>query len=106
MFSDLALVWLQLFQQLSLYGSLQQQTHCLKDSVSLLLGGLQVIHLESFGPVQPIFEHCGDLSLFHKTLMSHPLYLHPRSLQGLSALLDRYVGARPPEDEALLCFLT
>lgn len=92
-FSDLALLWLQLFQQLSVYRSLQQQTDWLKQRISLLLGGLQVIHLERFGPVQPIIEHCSNLSMFHKTLMSHQVYLHPRSLQGLTVLLDKYAVA-------------
>lgn len=91
------LVWLQLFQQLSIYRSLQQQTDWLKERISLLLGGVQVVYLERFGPVQPITEHCSNLSLFHKTLMSHPLYLHPRSLQGLAALLDKYVVPLPFE---------
>lgn len=100
------LVWLQLFQQLSVYRSLQQQTHWLKERISLLLGGVQVIYLERFGPVQPIIEHCSDLSLFHKTLMTHPLYLHPRSLQGLTVLLDKYVVASPLKDSnAIFCFL-
>lgn len=100
------LVWLQLFQQLSVYRSLQQQTDWLKERISLLLGGVQVIYLERFGPVQPIIEHCSDLSQFHKTLMTHPLYLHPRSLQGLTVLLDKYVVTSPLKDSnAIFCFL-
>eukprot|EP00066_Takifugu_rubripes_P014195 XP_011603461.1 PREDICTED: T-cell activation inhibitor, mitochondrial isoform X2 [Takifugu rubripes] len=82
--------WTKLFQQLSVYRSLQQQTDWLKERISLLLGGVQVKHLERFGPVQPIIEHCSNLSMFHKTLMTHQLYLHPRSLQGLSVLLDNH----------------
>lgn len=101
------LMWLQLFQQLPVYRSLQQQTDWLKERISLLLGGVQVKHLERFGPVQPIIEHCSNLSMFHKTLLTHQLYLHPRSLQGLSVLLDKYDGTLPLEDSnTVFCLLT
>ncbi|CAG02774.1 unnamed protein product, partial [Tetraodon nigroviridis] len=80
--------WTKLFQQLSVYRRLQQQSDWLKERIGLLLGGVQVLHLERFGPAQPILEHLGDLSLFHKSLISHPRHLHPRSLRGLAALLD------------------
>lgn len=105
--SDPVLVWLQLFQQLSIYRRLQQQTDWLKERVSLLLGGVQVKHLDRFGPVQPIIEHCSNLSTFHKTLMTHQLYLHPRSLQGLTVLLDKYVATSPLKDSnTTFCLLT
>lgn len=84
-------VCLQLFEQLSSYRSLQQQTESLKERISLLLGGTQVIHLEGLGPVESIAEHYTTLSTFHKTLMSQRLRLHPRSLQGLIMLLEKYV---------------
>lgn len=101
------LVWLQLFQQLSVYRSLQQQTDWLKERISLLLGGVQVKHLERFGPAQPIIEHCSNLSMFHKTLLTQQLYLHPRSLQGLSVLLDKYDVTLPLEDSnTIFCLLT
>lgn len=82
-----------MFQQLSVYRRLQQQSDWLKERIGLLLGGVQVLHLERFGLAQPILEHLGDLSLFHKSLISHPRHLHPRSLRGLAALLDRYAVA-------------
>ncbi|XP_070822759.1 T-cell activation inhibitor, mitochondrial isoform X2 [Chaetodon trifascialis] len=80
--------WTKLFEQLSSYRSLQQQTEWLKERISLLLGGTQVIHVERLGPVQPITEHYSTLSTFHKSLMSRRLHLHPRSLQGLTILLE------------------
>ncbi|XP_018536291.1 T-cell activation inhibitor, mitochondrial isoform X2 [Lates calcarifer] len=80
--------WTKLFQQLPSYRSLQQQTEWLKERISLLLGGTQVVHMERLGPVQPIAEHYSTLSTFHKNLMSRRLRLHPRSLQGLTMLLE------------------
>ncbi|KAM9353962.1 T-cell activation inhibitor, mitochondrial [Symphorus nematophorus] len=80
--------WTKLFQQLSSYRSLHQQTEWLKERISLLLGGALVIHVERLGPVQPITEHYSTLSTFHKSLMSRRLRLHPRSLQGLTMLLE------------------
>ncbi|XP_014831086.1 PREDICTED: T-cell activation inhibitor, mitochondrial isoform X1 [Poecilia mexicana] len=77
--------WTKLFQQLPSYRSLQQQTDWLKERISCLLGGSQVIHL---GPVQPIAEHYSTLNAFHKSLMSRRLHLHPRSLHGLTMVLD------------------
>lgn len=90
-------VCLQLFEQLSSYRSLQQQTDWLKERISLLLGGTQVIHVERLGPVQPIAEHYSTLSTFHKRLMSRRLHLHPRSLQGLTILLEKYAVTLPSE---------
>uniref|UniRef100_A0A3Q4FYC8 T cell activation inhibitor, mitochondrial n=1 Tax=Neolamprologus brichardi TaxID=32507 RepID=A0A3Q4FYC8_NEOBR len=80
--------WTKLFEQLPGYRSLQQQTHWLKERISLLLGGTQVVHMDRLGPVQPIAEHYSSLNTFHKRLMSHHLRLHPRSLQGLTMLLE------------------
>uniref|UniRef100_A0A8D3B593 T-cell activation inhibitor mitochondrial n=1 Tax=Scophthalmus maximus TaxID=52904 RepID=A0A8D3B593_SCOMX len=82
--------WIKLFQQLPSYRSLQQQTDWLKERIGLLLGGTQVVHVERLGPVQPIAEHYGTLSTFHKRLVSRHLRLHPRSLQGLSILLENH----------------
>ncbi|KAM9425256.1 T-cell activation inhibitor, mitochondrial isoform 2-T2 [Pholidichthys leucotaenia] len=75
--------WTKLFEQLPSYRSLQQQTEWLKEQISFLLGGIQV------GPVQDITEHYSTLSTFHKRLMSQRLCLHPRSLQGLTVLLEK-----------------
>lgn len=83
-------VCVQLFEQLPSYRSLQQQTDWLKERISLLLGGAQVIHVERLGPVQLIAEHYSTLSTFHKSLMSRHLRLHPRSLQGLTMLLEKW----------------
>ncbi|KAA8591984.1 hypothetical protein FQN60_017358, partial [Etheostoma spectabile] len=80
--------WTKLFEQLPGYRSLQQQTDWLKERISLLLGGTQVVHVERLGPVQSIAEHYSTLNTFHKTLMSRRLHLHPRSLQGLTMLLE------------------
>ncbi|KAM4735127.1 T-cell activation inhibitor, mitochondrial isoform 1-T2 [Anableps anableps] len=80
--------WTKLFQQLPSYRRLQQQTDWLKERISDLLGGSQVIHLEKLGPVQPIAEHYSTLSTFHKSLMSHHLRLHPRSMYGLTMVLE------------------
>ncbi|XP_008431043.1 T-cell activation inhibitor, mitochondrial isoform X2 [Poecilia reticulata] len=77
--------WTKLFQQLPSYRSLQQQTDWLKERISCLLGGSQVIHL---GSVQPIADHYSTLNAFHKSLMSRRLHLHPRSLHGLTMVLD------------------
>ena len=83
----------QLFEQLPSYRRLHQQTDWLKERISLLLGGTQVVHMERLGPVQPIAEHYSTLSTFHKNLMSRRLRLHPRSLQGLTMLLEKYAVA-------------
>ncbi|KAM8869014.1 T-cell activation inhibitor, mitochondrial isoform 1-T2 [Spinachia spinachia] len=80
--------WTKLFEQLPGYRSLQQQTDWLKERISLLLGGTQVVHVERLRPVQSIGEHYGSLSAFHKSLVSRRLRLHPRSLQGLTMLLE------------------
>lgn len=87
----------QLFEQLPGYRSLQQQTDWLKERISLLLGGTQVVHVERLRPVQSIGEHYGSLSAFHKSLVSRRLRLHPRSLQGLTMLLEKYAVPRQPE---------
>ncbi|KAM9722991.1 T-cell activation inhibitor, mitochondrial isoform 2-T2 [Menidia menidia] len=80
--------WTKLFQQLASYRSVQQQAEWLQERISLLLGGVQVVHTERLGPVQPIAEHYGTLSSFHKSLMSRRLHLHPRSLHGLTMMLE------------------
>ncbi|XP_042346796.1 T-cell activation inhibitor, mitochondrial isoform X3 [Plectropomus leopardus] len=80
--------WTKMFDQLPSYHSLQQQTDWLKERISFLLGGTQVVHVDRLGPVQPIIEHYSTLSTFHKSLMSRHLRLHPRSLQGLTMLLE------------------
>ncbi|XP_054477767.1 T-cell activation inhibitor, mitochondrial [Anoplopoma fimbria] len=80
--------WTKLFEQLPSYRSLQQQTDWLKERISFLLGGTQVVHMERLRPVQSITEHYSTLSTFHKSLMSRHLRLHPRSLQGLTMLLE------------------
>ncbi|CAL8248096.1 unnamed protein product [Lota lota] len=80
--------WIKLMERLASYRSLQQQSEVLKERISLLLGGSQIIHVERVGPVQPIHTHYHALSTFHKSLVSHRLRLHPRSLQGLSMTLE------------------
>ncbi|KAM8846750.1 T-cell activation inhibitor, mitochondrial [Synchiropus picturatus] len=80
--------WAKLFQQLPVYRSLQQQSEWLRERISLLLGGTQVVHMEPLGLVQSIQEHYNTLNTFHKGLMSGRLRLHPRGLQGLTMTLD------------------
>ncbi|KAI9520778.1 hypothetical protein NQZ68_013183 [Dissostichus eleginoides] len=80
--------WTKMFQQLPSYHSLLQQSDWLKERISLLLGGTQVVHKERMGPIQPITEHYSTLNTFHKSLISRRLRLHPRSMQGLSMLLE------------------
>ncbi|KAL3060735.1 hypothetical protein OYC64_015142 [Pagothenia borchgrevinki] len=80
--------WTKMFQQLPSYHSLLQQSDWLKERISLLLGGTQVVHKERLGPIQPITEHYSTLNTFHKSLISRRLRLHPRSMQGLSMLLE------------------
>lgn len=55
-----------------------------------MLGGAEVILSERFGSVQGISQHYNALSVFHKNILSKCLRLHPRSLQGLSLLLEKY----------------
>ncbi|XP_037532402.1 T-cell activation inhibitor, mitochondrial [Nematolebias whitei] len=81
--------WAKLFEQLPGYHSLQQQTNWLKERISHLLGGTQVVHMERLGLVQPIAEHYSTLNTFHKNLMSQRLCLHPRSLSGLTMVLEK-----------------
>ncbi|XP_062848300.1 T-cell activation inhibitor, mitochondrial [Trichomycterus rosablanca] len=80
--------WTKLFDRLPSYCSLLQQTEWLKDRISFLLGGIQVIHSERMDPVLPLEEHYSTLSTFHKRLLPHRLTLHPRSLQGLSMIVE------------------
>ncbi|XP_056458201.1 T-cell activation inhibitor, mitochondrial [Gadus chalcogrammus] len=80
--------WIKLMERVASYRSLQQHSEELKERISLLLGGSQIIHVERLGPVQPIHTHYQALSTFHKSLVSHRLRLHPRSLQGLSMTLE------------------
>ncbi|XP_055769339.1 T-cell activation inhibitor, mitochondrial-like isoform X2 [Salvelinus fontinalis] len=80
--------WTKLFVSLPSYRSLLQQTEWLKERISHVLGGIQVINIERLGPVQPIEEHCSILNTFHKRLLSRRLALHPRSLQGLAMTLE------------------
>ncbi|XP_066539052.1 T-cell activation inhibitor, mitochondrial isoform X2 [Hoplias malabaricus] len=80
--------WTKLFQTLPSYCSLFQQTVWLKERISFLLGGIQVIHMERLGPVLPLEEHYRTLNTFHKTLLPYRLALHPRSLQGLTMSLE------------------
>ncbi|XP_075320860.1 T-cell activation inhibitor, mitochondrial isoform X2 [Odontesthes bonariensis] len=80
--------WTKLFQQLPSYRSFQHQTDWLKERISLLLGGTQVVHTEGLGPVQLISEQYSTLNSFHKSLMSRRLHLHPRSLHGLTMMLE------------------
>ncbi|XP_056289821.1 T-cell activation inhibitor, mitochondrial isoform X3 [Pseudoliparis swirei] len=80
--------WTKLLEQLPGYRSLQQQAGWLEERISLLLGGARVVHAERLRPVQSIAEHYGALSAFHQSLMARRLRLHPRSLQGLSMLLE------------------
>ncbi|KAG5271861.1 hypothetical protein AALO_G00184950 [Alosa alosa] len=80
--------WTKLFERLPSYRSLFQQTEWLKERISLLLGGVQVIHVEHLGPVLPLEDHYSTLSHFHKRLLPQRLALHPRSLQGLTMTLE------------------
>ncbi|RVE62232.1 hypothetical protein OJAV_G00154970 [Oryzias javanicus] len=80
--------WTKLFMQLPSFRGLQHQTDCLKERISFLLGGAQVVHMERLGPVRPIAEHYRVLSTFHKKLLSQRLHLHPRSLHGLTMVLE------------------
>ncbi|XP_036794195.1 T-cell activation inhibitor, mitochondrial isoform X2 [Oncorhynchus mykiss] len=80
--------WTKLFVSLPSYRSLLQQTEWLKERISHVLGGIQVINVERLGPVQPIEEHCSILNTFHKRLLARRLALHPRSLQGLAMTLE------------------
>ncbi|KAM9852226.1 T-cell activation inhibitor, mitochondrial isoform 2-T3 [Aulostomus maculatus] len=81
--------WTKLLEQLPSYHHLQQQTEWLKERLSFLLGGTQVVLMERLGPVQPITDHYNTLNTFHKSLMSWRLHLHPRSLQGLTMMLEK-----------------
>ncbi|KAM7382355.1 hypothetical protein PAMP_002087 [Pampus punctatissimus] len=87
---DVHYQWTKLFERLPSYRSLQQHTEWLKERISLLLGGTQVVHVEKLGPVQLIAEHYSTLNTFHKSLLPARLRLHPRSLQGLTMMLEKY----------------
>lgn len=80
----------QMFEQLPAFRILQQQTEWLKERISLLLGGTRVVHTERLGPVEPITELYGTLYTFHNNLISQRLCLHPRSLEGLNMILEKY----------------
>ncbi|XP_036394954.1 T-cell activation inhibitor, mitochondrial [Megalops cyprinoides] len=80
--------WAKLFEQLPSYRALLQQTEWLKERISLLLGGIQVIHIERRGPLLALEEHYSSLSAFHKRLLPRRPALHPRSLQDLAMSLE------------------
>ncbi|CAM4697681.1 hypothetical protein PO909_008958 [Leuciscus waleckii] len=80
--------WSKLFERLQSYRSLFQQSDWLKERISHLLGGIQVIHIKRLGPALPLEEHYRTLNTFHKRLLPQRLYLHPRSLQGLTMTLE------------------
>lgn len=80
--------WTKLFERLPSYCSLLQQTEWLKERISSLLGGIQVIHMERMEPVLPLEVHYSTLNTFHKRLLPHRPSLHPRSLQGLTMTLE------------------
>lgn len=82
--------WTELFEQVYGFSSLLQQTEWMKERVKFLLGGAEVILSERFGSVQGISQHYNALSVFHQNILSHCLRLHPRSLQGLSLLLENH----------------
>lgn len=82
-------MYIQLFERLPSYRRLFQQSDWLKERISYLLGGIQVIHIERLGPVLPLEEHYNTLNTFHKRLLPKRLSLHPRSLQGLSMTLEK-----------------
>ncbi|XP_077432764.1 T-cell activation inhibitor, mitochondrial [Vanacampus margaritifer] len=81
--------WTKLFEQLPAFRVLQQRTEWLKERISLLLGGIQVVPAEGLGPVQPIAELHGTLNAFHNNLITQRLCLHPRSLEGLNMILEK-----------------
>ncbi|XP_018618375.1 T-cell activation inhibitor, mitochondrial isoform X1 [Scleropages formosus] len=80
--------WSKLFEQLPSYQALLQQSEWLKERISLLLGGIQVVHIEGMGPVLSLEEHYSTLNTFYKRLLPQRLALHPRSLQGLTMTLE------------------
>lgn len=82
-------VFVQLFERLPSYRSLFQQSDWLKERISHLLGGIQVIHIKRMGPALPLEEHYSTLNTFHKRLLPQRLFLHPRSLQGLTMTLEK-----------------
>nr|XP_061789983.1 T-cell activation inhibitor, mitochondrial-like [Nerophis lumbriciformis] len=81
--------WTKLFEQLPSFRVLRQQTEWLEDRISQLLGGMRVVHAERLGPVEPITEFYSALCTFHNNLISQRLCLHPRSLEGLSMILEK-----------------
>lgn len=83
-------VLIQLFEQVYGFSSLLQQTEWMKERIRFMLGGAEVILSERFGSAQGITEHYTALSVFHQNILSQCLRLHPRSLQGLSLLLEKY----------------
>uniref|UniRef100_A0A673HDS9 T-cell activation inhibitor, mitochondrial-like n=1 Tax=Sinocyclocheilus rhinocerous TaxID=307959 RepID=A0A673HDS9_9TELE len=80
--------WTKLFERLPSYRSMFQQSDWLKERISHLLGGIQVIHIERMGPALPLEEHYSTLNTFHKRLLPQRLSLHPRSMQGLTMSLE------------------
>ncbi|XP_061676383.1 T-cell activation inhibitor, mitochondrial isoform X2 [Syngnathoides biaculeatus] len=81
--------WTKLFEQLPSFRVLHQQAERLKERISLLLGGTQVVHGERLGLVEPIAELYNTLNTFHNNLISQRLSLHPRSLEGLNMILKK-----------------
>ncbi|MBN3305556.1 TCAIM protein, partial [Amia calva] len=80
--------WAKLFERLPSYSSLLAQSELLKDRISQLLGGIQVIHIERLQPLLTIEEYFNTLSAFQKRLSSCWVPFHPRSLQGLQMTLE------------------
>ncbi|KAJ8290792.1 hypothetical protein GJAV_G00017620 [Gymnothorax javanicus] len=80
--------WTKLFERLPSYRALLQQTEWLKERIGLLLGGIQMLHIDRRGPLLTIEEHYSSLNAFHKRLLPRRPALHPRSLQDLVMTLE------------------
>ncbi|XP_053323639.1 T-cell activation inhibitor, mitochondrial isoform X2 [Spea bombifrons] len=85
--------WTELFERLPSYNQLQRTLQFLQESVSHLLGGIEIVHIEELEPMLTAEEFYATLSAFYNKLLNRRVPIHPRSLRGLQMILenDRFV---------------
>ncbi|KAH0627299.1 hypothetical protein JD844_002834, partial [Phrynosoma platyrhinos] len=84
--------WTKIFERLPSYSALQRKVLFLEDSISHLLGGIQITYVEELQPTLTLEEYYSVLDNFYNRVRNSKLPFHPRSLRGLQIILesDRY----------------
>ncbi|KAM4706145.1 T-cell activation inhibitor, mitochondrial [Rhinophrynus dorsalis] len=91
--SDVHHHWIKVFERLPSYYYLQKRRLHLEEQIGLLLGGIEIVHIEELQPLLTVEEYCKTLDYFYNKLLNKRVPIHPRSLCGLQMILenDRFV---------------